>query len=169
MKLLASLSLLTVIGIVLGVSAVQAAEVNTNAITAESIVRDLNYRDAKKQHLLAFMAQADNRPLYAESALLAIELTNEKWRLVHVYRHPKEHVEHFRHWKVAAMTDVPYTGSRDLERRPTKAEVEKFIRDTRWVFGPSNSFRLVRGVVYSEEWQRALGHEPKYEFPKPTS
>jgi len=137
-------------------------------VTAESIVRDLEYRDVKTPHLLAFKAEVDDRPLYIESALLAIELTNKTWRLVHVYRHPKERVEHFHHWKVAAVTDVPYTGSQDFDQRPTKAEVEKFIRDTWWEFRASRDFRLVRGQVYSDDWKRALGYEPKYEFKKPS-
>src|SRR5262245_12819597 len=68
----------------------------TNAVTAQSIVRDLEYSDFKAAHLLAFIAQADKRPLYTEGALLAMELTNGGWQLTHVYRHPKEQAKHLR-------------------------------------------------------------------------
>jgi len=165
MKTFIALAFVITYGIVHAVS----AAVGTNTATGEYIVRELEYRDVRTPYLLAFKAQVDDRPLYVESALLAMELTNKTWRFVHVYRHPKERVEHFHHWKVAAVTDVPYTGSQDFDRRPTKTEVEKFIRDTWWEFRASRDFRLVRGEVYSDTWKKALGYDPKYEFNKPAA
>ena len=87
--------LVAISGIALAVSAVTAAETSTNAPTAEAIVRDLGIAGVKTPHLLVFKAQVDERPLYVESALLAIECATNKWYLTHVYRHPKEKVEHF--------------------------------------------------------------------------
>jgi len=139
------------------------ALVSTNAVTADSIVRDAGYADVKTPILLAFLAEVDNRPLYVEDALLAMELTNHNWRLANVYRHPKERAD-FRHWMVATVTDTPYTGKQDYDHRPTEADVEKFLKDTWWEFRASRNFRLLRGEVYSDNWKRAFGYQPNHEF-----
>ena len=98
--------------------------------------------------------------------LLAIELTNRHWRVVHVYRHPKEKITHWRRWAEATRTDVPYPGSREFLRRPTEAEVDKFLRETEWEFCAWEGFRLVRCHIFKETWERALGYKPKYEEPE---
>jgi hypothetical protein len=149
-------------------SAVTAAEPSTNVLTAESIVHEVGFRSVKTPYLLAFKSEVDNRPLYLESALLAIECATNEWYLVHVYRQPKEQVEHFHHWKVSAVTDVPYTGQRYYDHRPSEGDVDNFLHDTWWKFRARPDFRLIRGEVYSETWQSAFGYRPTHEFPKPS-
>jgi hypothetical protein len=169
-------ALVAVTGITLAVSALAAEEVGTKAMTVDSIVHDLNYwprpsvqwhGDVKTPYLLAFKAEVDNRPLYIESALLAVELTNGHWRLVHVYRHPKERRKQGDHWVVSHVLDIPYTGKQEYATRPTKAEVEKFISDTWWKFRARDGFGLIHGEVFSETWKKALGYAPAYQFPNP--
>ncbi len=146
----------------------------TNQVTADSIARDLEqqfseafrYRDVMASYLLAFKAEVDDRPVYVESALLAIELTNSEWRLVHACRNPKGDKAEERLWQVAEVNDAPFTGSRDYSHRPKGKEVEKFLRDTWWQFKASEDFRLLRGEVYSETWKTALGYAPNHQFPK---
>jgi hypothetical protein len=124
-----------------------------------SIVQDLNLHDVKAPYLLAFSAQVDDRPLYVENALLAIELTNGGWQLFNVFRHPKE-TNLIPHWYVFSVTDVPVVGARYYGRKPTREEVETFLKDAWWSFRATEGFRLVRGEVYSEVWKNVLGYEP---------
>jgi hypothetical protein len=145
---------------------VLALGAETNAVSVQTIVEQLEYRDVKTPYLLAFSAQVDSRPLYVESALLVAELTNHTWRLVHAYRHPKERVAHFHLWAEATATDVFRAGHRDFGHRPSEADVEKFLHDSWWEFRASQDFRLLRGEVYYDTWKRTLGYRPKYEFPK---
>src|ERR1700722_5137237 len=175
---LRNIGLLIIAGFSLLSLSCEAAETkpatSTNQVTADSIARDLEqqfseefrYRDVKSSYLLVFKAEVDDRPLYVESALFAIELTNAEWRLVHAWRSPKEDKAEDRLWQVAEVDDAPFTGSQDYSHRPKKKEVEKFLRDTWWQFKASEDFRLIRGEVYSETWKTALGYVPNHQFPK---
>jgi hypothetical protein len=146
------------------------ADTDTNVVTAQSIVGELGYRDIRASHLLAFSAQIDNRPLYAECALLVIEFTTNTWRIVHVYRHPKAAPVHWHRWTVSARIHVRHAGYRDFGHRPSEAEVDGFLPDTHWEFGTFGpSFRLIKGEVYADTWKRALGYTPKHAFPKPAA
>jgi hypothetical protein len=140
---------------------------HTNAATAGTIVQDLGIQKVKASYLLAFDAKVDDRPLYVEGALVAVEFKSQRWRLLHAYRHPREPRVEGRGWHIWIVNDAPVIGSKDFKKQPTQAEVEDFLRRTAWEFGASHGFRLVRGEVYADTWQSALGHRPKHEYPKP--
>ena len=148
-----------------------AAGADTNCVTAESIVRDLKYsdRDTKSAYLLAFSVQVDGRSLHVESVLVAIEFTTKEWRLVHAYRHPRLKAARALVWREMATLHTASMGPREFHGTPKEADVDQFLRDSRWEFRPIKGFRLLRGEVYRDTWKRALGYEPKYEFPKPVS
>jgi hypothetical protein len=139
----------------------------TNAATAGAIVQDLGIQKVKASHLLALDARVDDRPLYVESALVAVEFESQRWRLVHAYRHPRASSVEARRWQIWIVTDAPVVGAKDFKKQPTQAEVEDFLRRTAWEFRASDGFRLVRGEVYTDTWQRALGYKPKHDYPKP--
>jgi hypothetical protein len=140
---------------------------DTNAATAGTVVQDLGIQKVKASHLLAFDAKVDGRPLYVEGALVAVEFKSHRWRLLHAYRHPRESRVEGRGWHIWIVNDAPVIGSKDFNKQPTQAEVEDFLRRTAWKFGASDGFRLVRGQVYADTWQNALGYRPAHEYPKP--
>ncbi|MDB6063958.1 MAG: hypothetical protein JWR26_166 [Pedosphaera sp.] len=164
-----TLALIVFGGIVISPQSAVGAESRTNDVTAQSIVKDYHYGDVKTAYLLAFLSQVDDKGFHTESALLAIEPITNRWRLVHVFRWPKAENENRRRWNVCAMTHIPYKGIDFYDHKPTEADVEKFLSDTRWDFGPSRGFRLLRGEVYSETWKKAFRYKPKHEFPKPAA
>jgi hypothetical protein len=113
------------------------------------------------------MAQVDDRPLYAESALIVLRMTDGTWRLAYAYRHPRDTYPGADVWTLATITDVHQTPSRDYRQRPPKEEVERFLRDSWWKFRPSEGFRLVRARVFSETWENAFGYRPDHQFVDP--
>jgi hypothetical protein len=145
----------------------QEGAVDKSLPSARSIARDLGYSGVNEASLLAFGAQVDDRPLYVESALIAVTTTDGTWRLAYAYRHPKDTYPGADVWTLSTITDVHQSPSRDYRRRPSKEEVECFLRDSWWKFRPSKGFRLVRGRVFSETWKKVLGYRPDHRFPEP--
>ena len=141
------------------------------AVTAASIVSDLaagtEYRAVKASYLLTFSSQVDD-PLYVDSALLAVELMTGKWHLVHAFRHPRASLRRNRAWDLAVIADArDYSHFREFDGRPTESDVEQFLRDTRWKWGPFDSrYTLLRGTVYSDTWRKVFGYEPKHQYSK---
>ena len=118
-------------------------------------------KNATQPFLLAFQAVQDNRPLYIESVIVALELTGGKWELAHAYRHSTTE-----RWKRSQVYDVPYTSCKEYDHRPTQNEVAAFLKETWWDFNPTQSFRfkgyqLLSAQVFREEWQTALGYQPQ--------
>ena len=153
-----------------GASATAAInDIPTNGVQlTDSIVSDLKYGHVKTSYLLAFMAEADTRPWYDENALLAIELTNKNWRLVHACRSGRNPNSEGP-WSEMQIMDAVCIGSKDYNQRPTQAEVAKFIEESWWKFSPTTGFRIVLGEIYTDRWKSALGYEPKYKFSKPAA
>jgi hypothetical protein len=143
---------------------------DTNVVAPEAIVHDLGIQKARAAYLLAFSARVDERPLYVEDALVAVEFVNRRWRLVHAYRHPNEPKPEYRCWWPHIVNDAPVISSRDFKRQPTETQVDDFLIQSDWRFGAfQGGFRLIRGEVYSGTWQKALGYKPRYEYPKPSA
>jgi hypothetical protein len=142
----------------------------TNAAITQSVIGDLSYTNVKEVYLLAFSGEVDNRGpaagvyVYCESALLAIKLTNNKWRLVHVYRHPKGRDEREHRWLIMTIIDAPCTGSKDYDNKPTEADVDKFLDDSWWRFRPDRGFHFVRSEIFYDNWKKALEYKPRYKF-----
>jgi hypothetical protein len=133
-------------------------EVSCRPPTSDDVTQDLGYNDVTRGYVLAFLAEIDDRPLYVESALVVLELRNHKWRMVHVFRHSKQEQEH---WQIMFVFDAYCAGSRDFDRPPTKAETEKFIRDSWWHSRPDHGFRLVRSDEFPAEWKTLFGYVPR--------
>ena len=133
--------------------------------TGAEIVRDLSSNEATRAHVLAFMAEIDDRPLYVESALVAFELPGGGWRLAHVFRHPDE--ELWKNWGLSCVLDAPFVASADFEHTPTKKQAEQFIRDTWWHSRPDTDFRLLRRDFFRERWQSSFGYVPHIPRSKP--
>jgi hypothetical protein len=133
----------------------------TNIVTAESIASDLGWQGAKHSHLLALLKKVDARPLYVDEALLAIEFPKERWRMVHAARQPNADAERDRRWSIWIVTDSAVKGSQKFKHRPTKPEVERFLRTSDWRFEASGGFRTIKCDVFSNAWKEAFGFEFK--------
>ncbi|MGD0262338.1 MAG: hypothetical protein ABSD29_21450 [Verrucomicrobiota bacterium] len=144
-----------------------SAEADTDAPSAQSIMHDLGYKSNSVPHLLAFSSMVDKRPLYIDYCLIAIELPKKHWCLVHAYRHPKDSTDVGRLWDVMRVLDTPIRGSKNYDHKPSKSEVEQFIRESIWRFQPLDGYMLITGQVYSATWEGALGYKPNYKFTKP--
>ncbi len=139
--------------------------------SARSIAQDLGYRDIDEAYLLSFSSMVDDRPLFVESALVAVKMETGKWGLAYVYRHPREKEEGANRWRLSEVADAHQCPSREFVHRPSRDEVERFLVDSWWRFRLSASpgFRLVRDRIFSETWEKALGYRPRHQFPKPAS
>jgi hypothetical protein len=139
--------------------------------TALSIAQDLRYRDIDQVYLLAFSSKVDDRPLFVEEALIAVKSKSGKWGLAYAYRQPKESEVGANHWHLSGVADAHQYPSRDFDHRPSKDEVERFLDDSWWRFRAlaTGEFRVIRGMVFTETWEKVFGYRPKYQFPKPTS
>ena len=148
-----------------------AEQAPKSEVTAESVVRDLKYRDVKTAYLLAHSVQVlpsdqtDEVPV--EHALLLIEFATNNWRFIHVCL-PCGWIDDSTRWGLYRIFDGPlYRDHRDFTQRPTKAEVEQFLEDTGWRFESDDwGYRLLRGEVYADTWQKALGYKPEHQYPK---
>jgi hypothetical protein len=131
---------------------------------AWSIANDLRFKNVKRPHVLAFQALRDNRPSYLENAILATEMSEAKWSLAHAFRASATGT-----WQISHVYDVPHTGLAVFDHMPTEKEVDTFLKDTWWEFNlkPTRRFMgylLLRGEVFAEEWQSALGYQPQHSY-----
>lgn len=145
-----------------------ATAAETNVVTATSILKDLapleNYK-GQVATLLAFVARADDRPWYADDALLVLQLPNGKWVLVHAVRNPKYPKGYHggsgsTKWGLYDVMDAPHVGDRHFDHRPTRKEVDQFLKDNQWQFDSDKFWRVVRRVVNADAWQKVLGYKP---------
>ena len=50
------------------------------------------------------------------------------------------------------------------DHRPTKAEVETFLRNSRWEWSATSGFRLEKSEVDPKAWKEGLGYPPNHGF-----
>ena len=157
------------IGIVLAAAAFSvwscsaATPVATNEVTSTSILQDLGYRKVQTATLLVFVSREDSRPWYVDDALLVWQLPKGQWMLVHAVRNPKFPEGHrggSTKWLLHDVMDAPHVGDRRFDHRPTRKEVDRFLKDNRWQFESDTHWRIVRRVVDEEGWQSILGYKP---------
>lgn len=129
---------------------------------AAAMVRDLRWTGVKTNYLLALVSFTVDRSTGIEEGLLALELTSHNWTLVHAVRQPHASQLRGRHWKVYVAYDIPHSSTRDFAERPTKVEIEKFLKDTNWPYPNHAGFHDYRSEVYKQEWQSAFGFSPPY-------
>jgi hypothetical protein len=146
------------------------AAADTNEVTAASILKDLapdeNY-PGQVATLLAFVAREDDRPWYADDALLVLQLPKGKWVLVHAVRNPKYPTGYrsgsgSTKWNMYHVMDAPHVGDRHFDHRPTRKEVDQFLKDNRWQSESDKFWRVVRRVVDEAAWQKVLGDKPSF-------
>ena len=111
--------------------------------------------------LLAFVSLEDERPLYVEEALLLIK-DETRWILAHVVRTPR-HADGRpgSKWYHHHAFDAPWTGDRVFKEKPTKEEVSKFLKETRWQWhSDPDWFDVVGRAVNDEAWIKLLDMPP---------
>jgi hypothetical protein len=110
---------------------------------------------AATSRVLAWRIREDDRPLYVEDAIVLLELAGpaalKSWRLLHVFRHPKAAMVDPDEWRRAQIADTPVTGVARFEAPPTAAEIEAFMRESRWN-DPSDGFRVRASGTCREAW-----------------
>lgn len=85
----------------------------------------------------------DDRPLVVEEAIVAVKNDDSRWRLAKLYRHPNIPLPPTR-WRLWSRTDMPFVSHRDFKAEPTRAEIERFLKDTEWLPLPPG-FRQTAG------------------------
>jgi len=159
---------LFLVGVLLAWTASADTAAETNVVTATSILKDLDPHDgyrAQSATLLAFVAREDDRPWYVDDALLVLQLPKGKWVLVHAVRNPKypkgyQGGSSSTKWSLYDVMDAPHVGDRRFDHRPTRKEVNQFLKDNRWQFESDKYSRVVRRVVDDAAWQKVLGYQP---------
>jgi hypothetical protein len=110
-------------------------------------------------HILVWKIEEDTRPLYSESAVLWLQIqttAGKKWKLAHVFRHPK--YPFGKTWCLNKIMDTPQHDTSAVYDRPPRADVlEAFLRETWWSFKPDRGFRLIDGAVCVQNWQASTG------------
>jgi hypothetical protein len=147
-----------------------AEPAGTNGITADSIVHDLKFKDSIKTHLLAFVSRVDDRPHYVDSALLVMELPNNRWRLVHAIRHPKSGSTNREAWHVTfGSEDQNIRGSEVYDHPPTALDMGPFLLRSSYSFDEWQGYHTLHSALYTETWEKVLKHKPQYKFAHQTS
>jgi hypothetical protein len=113
--------------------------------------------------VLAWQSEKDDRPLYLDSAILWLKLANGSEALAHVYRHPREE----RAWHLSMVYDAPFERLRVFAKRPTRDEVDAFLKRTWWTFHVDSDFTLLGAEVCKDAWQEALGAPPWHAYGTP--
>lgn len=110
---------------------------------------------------LAFVSLEDDRPWYAEGALLLIK-DDTRWILAHVVRTPRyADGRPGSKWHHQFAFDAPWTGDRVFKEKPTKNEVLQFLKDTQWQWhSDPDWFNVVGRTVNDEAWIKLLDMPP---------
>ena len=159
---------LTVICLLGGLRGSIAAPATTNDVTAAAILKDkdLNrYGRVQIATLLAFVSLEDDRPWYVDDALLVLQLPRGQWVLVHAVRNPKYppgYKNGSTEWGLHHVMDAPHVGDRRFDHRPTRQEVDQFLKDNDWPFAGTLGRRIVKRMVDEDAWERVLGYKPDW-------
>lgn len=115
--------------------------------------------------VLAWQVDLDDRPLKVERALVWLRFAPEGkspfFMLANLYRHPDAKGS----WAKAGVTDVPHTAAERFDREPTRADLDKFLKDTWWYFKPSDGFRMTGSELCARAWQGSFGQAPWRSYP----
>ncbi|HEY4000279.1 MAG TPA: hypothetical protein VGO93_15500 [Candidatus Xenobia bacterium] len=133
------------------------------APAADTVAHDLAEVHVRSAWLLAFTVQEEPHRLVEEEALAAFEFDNGRYKLVHVYRHPKAGST----WQLKVEYGIPVSTAADFDTRPSPSQVEIFLQDSWWPFKANPGCKLLQGEVYTDAWQAALGYTPHHQYPAP--
>jgi hypothetical protein len=132
----------------------------TNCGGTESIATDLGYKGARHTYLLALVKAVDDRPLYLDRALVALEYPWDQWRLVYACRNPKSKRDWDRKWHEFFMSDMHVIGSKYFRHRPSRKEVEGFLVASNWHYEAAEHFRMITSEVFTNEWRVVFKFDP---------
>jgi hypothetical protein len=118
--------------------------------------------------VLAYRSLVDDRPLYFDEAIVWVhdlgdDAGAEGWRMVHVYRHPKDADDD---WKLSIIYDADdYAPSDSYDHAPTIADAEKFFDET-WWWDRDDGFKSLAAGMPRASWRSAFHADPIVEPPK---
>jgi hypothetical protein len=120
--------------------------------------------------VLVWEVSEDRRPLYVESCVVWVhwqESAGSKWRLAHLYRHPRVEGPPPA-WRYSMVYDsvIPYR--RTFDYPPDNGDVYRFLKDIGWKFRATDGFELRDAGVSVNAWQEVIGQPPE-RFYDPTS
>lgn len=154
-------ALICFLGLGDSISTATEAELGTNRITAATVLADLHYPKPVAVHLLAFTSREDKRPWYVDDALLLLELPKNEWMLVHAVRNPRYPSDLKRKpskWTAHDVMDAPYVGDRTFKHRPTRREMDRFLKDNDWQAESDKYSQVIQSDVDEAVWQKILGY-----------
>lgn len=147
--------LVTVILAVLGAPEWGVAAPSNPAIppvSAQVILKQLgSYTRVQSVRLLAFISREDDRPWYVDDALLLVEFKSGKWVVAHAARNPRFPKTSKRQgasgWFFHNVCDAPWAGDQIYDHRPTRADVQRFLKVTDWPAADDKFWRITREYV----------------------
>ena len=158
--------LLSVACLVAAGSALAAAAVATNQLSATSILKDIrnelhDYSKIQSASLLAMVSLEDNRPVYVDHALLVLQLPKGRWKLVNAIRQSKPSPvspSWNPQWRPHDVRDAPYVAIQTFDHPPTREEMNRFLKVNEFQIESDQFFRVVERLVYDEAWKKVLGY-----------
>ena len=138
-----------------------AEKPNTNTVSVAGMLKDLGYSNVKSSNLLAFISREDQRPWYVDDALLLLEFPKGRWTLVHCVRNPRYPKGHplagrVDKWGHHDVCDAPWAGNQHFNHRPTRVEIESFLKKTDWPTRDDKFWRITRQIVNEAAWPKKL-------------
>lgn len=126
------------------------SQFNEKEIENEIHWDEKKFKDIK---IIKWKIEVDERPLYIESAIV-IGMYNNKWALIHVFKHPKAKKK--AKWHISIIFDALHTRFETYKRLPTKKELEKFEKDTWWTDMPRKGFRLIGFGICNDNYKEYI-------------
>ena len=144
-----------------------AAPVNTNEVTAASILKDIRNEirgNGKMQAttLLIMVSIEDDRPVYIDHALLVLQFPEGQWMLVHAQRAAKPspfHASWNSKWRPFIVTDSLLRFYRPFDHSPTLDEVNLFLKDNQFQLESDDIYQVVAREVNEKAWEKSLGYK----------
>jgi hypothetical protein len=112
--------------------------------------------------VLVWQIKEDKRPLYVESAILCLKIgegKTQRWKLSHVFRHPRE--DPHRKWTIDQVDDAPQVGeTAGFAKSLTLKDATSFLKNTWWHFEPDPGWRVIDAAVCKSAWKQCFHSEP---------
>lgn len=133
-------------------------------VSAQAILKQIGrYTKVQSVRLLAFISREDDRPWYVDDALLLVEFKSGKWAIAHAVRNPRFPKTSKQRgpgrWRFHDVCDAPWAGDQMYDHRPTRAEVQRFLKVTDWPAGDDKFWRVTKAYV-DEDARKAGWIEP---------
>ena len=130
---------------------------------ALNVSKEIGYKNFLHAEVLSWAVREWGGNLPGEMILLSFEFSMDHWELVLANRLEKD-AHGMGKWTIPSTRDIPSFSTCRFDHRPVESEVDRFIHDSGWSFGPVGNDGYVQGHVYTNAWQSALGYVPKHTF-----